>query len=321
MTDPFRELVQRAGRRADPPELAREAVYRATRSAWQKQRRRRVQRRQLAVAASLLGCALLAGIAWLNFGSLPLGDQRVAAVERFTGDVQLRHDSGAGRQVLPQTGAAVNVGEEIHTAPGSRLVLRRPGGILLHVAGGSELVWQTADALRLTRGLVYVDTGSAAPGSDALEILTHTGRVRHIGTRFSVQVQDLEVRVMVRDGAVAIGNTHNERRLDAGQAARIARDGELQTSTLTEDAGPWQWLAAESPRYAIEGRSLHDVLGELSLAQGEPLRYSSSATEAEARSLMLHGPALELPPLQAVDAVLLTTRFSREAPFEIVPRP
>ncbi len=321
MTDPLHDLVRRAVRQGEPSSDVRDDIYRATREAWLRQRRQRVHRRQLAIAASLLGFALLAGIGWMNFGA-PAADPHVAAIERFVGDVGLRHDSGAGREVEPRAGSPLIVGEQIDTAPGSRLVLRRPGGILLHVAGGSQLVWQTANAVRLTRGLVYVDTGGAVPGTDSLEIVTHTGSIRHIGTRFSVQVaDDLEVRVMVRDGAVRIGNARNDRRLDAGQGARIARDGEVLASSLTLEDGPWQWLGAEQPRFPIEGRTLHAVLEDLALAEGEPLRYASSDVEAEARNLKLHGPALELGADAATAAVLLTTRFTRQAPFEIVARP
>jgi ferric-dicitrate binding protein FerR (iron transport regulator) len=318
--DRFTELMQRVGRATEPSASTRDGVYRATHDAWLRSRRRRTYRRQLAIAASLLVCALLGSLAWLGPGT-PVTPLRIASVEALAGEVRVRGDSGAGALTTLQRGRQLVIGEQIETAAGSRLVLRRPGGVTIHVAGGSELVWQTADALRVTRGLVYVDTDTATNGSDQLEIVTHTGRIRHVGTRFSVQVAELEVRVMVRDGAVSIGGSRAEQRLQAGYAADIAADGRLLSSALSPGEGPWQWLATEKPVFNIEGRSLHAVLQDLALAQGVPVSYASPQIEASARQLQMHGAPLELDAASAIDAVLLTTQFAHRAPFEIVPRP
>jgi ferric-dicitrate binding protein FerR (iron transport regulator) len=299
----------------------REQVYASTRDAWRRQVRRRLQRRQLAVAASVLGLAILGGAAWLvrEPGPRPL---EVASVESVDGAVQLRVDSGAGTALPLAASRTLHPGEQIETAPGSRLTLRRPGGIRIHVAGGSELAWQTGDALRLTKGLVYVDTGEArAQADDRLAIVTHTGSIRHIGTRFSVQIAALDVRVMVRDGAVAIGNGRAERRVESGHGATLAADGELRPLALAPGEGPWQWLGDGQPKFVIEGRHLDAVLEDLALASGLPLRYGSPLIESSARELVLHGPPLELEPRAAIDTVLLTTQFTRRGPLEIVTRP
>lgn len=321
MTDELEKLMQNAGRRASPPDLAREQVYAATRDAWRRQVRRRLQRRQLAVAASLLGVAVLGGAAWLAREPVP-GVVDVASVQGLAGSVQVRADSGAGAPVPLARSRVLHPGEQVETAPGSQLTLRRPGGILIHVAGGSELVWQTGDALRLTKGLVYVDTGDGTTrSSDPLAIVTHTGSIRHVGTRFSVQVAALDVRVMVRDGAVAIGNGREERRVESGQGAYIAADGQVSSLSLAPGEGPWQWLGSEQPKFVIEGRHLDAVLQDLALASGLPLSYGSPLIQSSARELVLHGPPLELDPGTAIDTVLLTTQFSRRAPLEIVTRP
>lgn len=316
--DRVRVLMQRAGRRAEPPEKIRAAVYDATRSAWRGQLRKRTHRRQLAVAASLLGCALLAGLAWLQQGG-PVPARSVASVAAVSGHVRVRADSGAGDFTDVTRAHSFEAGEQIETAAASRITLRRPGGILIHVAAASELVWQSDDALRLKRGLIYIDTEDAS-GPDGLEIITHTGRIRHVGTRFSVQVADLEVRVMVRDGAVRIGDSRAEQRLEKGYAARIAADGRITAAAIPAGEGPWYWLATDEPRFAVEGRSLHAVLSDMAQAEGVELSYGSAAVESSAHELQLHGPPLTLDAAQAIDAVLLTTQFARRAPLEIVQR-
>jgi hypothetical protein len=313
------ELMQRAGRRVEPPDQVRAAVYGAARSAWQGQLRTRMHRRQLAIAASLLGCAVLTGLAWLRQGGVS-PPQTVASVAAVMGDVRVHTDSGAGDSTSVASERSFKAGEQIETAVASRVTLRRPSGILIHVAGGSELVWQSADALRLTRGLIYIDTEDAG-GPDALEVITHTGRIRHVGTRFSVQVADLEVRVMVRDGAVRIGSSRAEQRLGQGYAARIDAEGRVTADTISAGEGPWHWLATERPQFIVEGRSLHAVLADMAQADGVQLRYGSATVESSAHQLVLHGPPLELDATRAIDAVLLTTQFTRRAPLEIVQRP
>lgn len=320
MTDEFENLMQRAGRRLVPPADVRDPVYAAAHAAWRRRVRKRMRRRQLAVATSLLGAALLGSLVWLG-RQPPAAAPRLATVESITGNVVLREDSGAAAAAPLQRARSIHKGELIQTAPGSKLTLRRPGGILIHVGGHTELQWQTDDALRVTRGIVYVDTNPGVRGADALQILTHASRIRHIGTRFSVQVEALDVRVLVREGAVAIGNGRGEQRVASGRAARIAAGGELSEVELTPGEGPWQWLGNERPQFALEGRRLDDVLQDLALASGLPLSYGSPQIEAGARELVLHGPPLGLEARDAIDTVLLTTRFTRRAPLEIVPRP
>ena len=324
MTDELENLMHQAGRRTVPPDGVRDQVYAAAHGAWRRRLRRRMQRRQLTVAASLFAVALIGALMWL--GRQPAaGTREVAAVQSTSGEVLLREDSGAAAATPLLNSRLIRKGEQIETAPGSRLTLRRPGGILIHVGGGSQLMWQTDDALRVVRGVVYVDTNvdsnAGERSSDALEILTHTGRIRHVGTRFSVQVDSLDVRVLVREGAVAIGGSRGEQRVESGHGARIASDGQLSEVSLTPGEGPWQWLGSEQPEFAIEGRRLDDVLRDLALASGLPLRYGSPQIEASARELVLHGPTLALDAREAIDTVLLTTQFARHAPLEIVARP
>ncbi len=237
MTDELENLMQRAGRREAPPDDVRDQVYAATHAAWRRHVRKRMQRRQLAIAASLFGVAVLGSLIWL--GRQPAANtEQLAAVESIAGNVVLRGDSGAAEAAPLQRSRSIHKGELIQTAPGSKLTLRRPSGILIHVGGDTELAWQTDDALRVTRGIVYVDTNEGARGADALEIVTHTGRIRHVGTRFSVHVEALDVRVLVREGAVAIGSNRGEQRVASGHAARIAAGGELSEVALTPGEGP-----------------------------------------------------------------------------------
>lgn len=302
------------------PDDARTLVYDAVHHAWRREVRRRVQRRQLAIAAACL-LAVVSSVIALWPGRLVGGPRVAARIERSVGSVELLADSGAARPRTVQGGGlALAPGDVLRTAPGSRVELRRAGGIAIHVGGDTELTWQSHDALRLARGVIYIDTDGDATREDRLEVVTHTGRIRHVGTRFSVAVDALDVEVRVRDGAVSIDEGRGAERIGAGQSARIDRDGRVVAARFVPGDGPWQWLKAGTPEFVIEGRSLHDVLRDMAQSAGLPLSYGSPRVEGQAHELLLHGPGLDLAANEAIDAVLLTTQFERIEPLQIVPR-
>jgi hypothetical protein len=125
-----------------------------------------------------------------------------------------------------------------------------------------------------------------------------------------VQVDENRVRVMVRDGVVRVADTHNERRLAAGLEGRLDATGAYTQVPLESDIGPWNWMLGEPARFVVEDRPLHEVLHEMSSAAGISIAWPSSELRRDAESQVLHGPALRLPPRQAIDAVLLTTRYT-----------
>jgi ferric-dicitrate binding protein FerR (iron transport regulator) len=302
------------------PGDARMRVYDAVRHAWRREVRRRVQRRQFAISAVCL-LAVVSSVLVLWPGRSGVGSHTVARVERAVGTVELLTDSGAARpRTLTGSGLAIAPGDVLRTSAGSRAGLHRAGGIAIHVGGDTELAWQSTDALRLTRGVVYIDTDGDTARADRLEVITHNGRIRHIGTRFSVEVDNLEVEVRVRDGAVSFDEGRNAERIGAGQAARIDRNGRVTAARFVTGDGPWQWLKPGLPQFVVEGRSLHEVLHDMARAAGLPLRYVSPPVEAKAHELVLHGPELDLAARDAIDAVLLTTQFERIEPLQIVAR-
>lgn len=200
----------------------------------------------------------------------------------------------------------------LRTRPGARLSLRRPGGLAIHLGPATEAVWDSHDALRVVRGVVYIETESNA-SRDELVVLTHAGRIHHIGTRYGVEVSDRLVRVSVRDGLVRITAAQEVTDVPAGRLGLLRPGSRLAAAPLSADEGPWNWMQGKAPRFAIEGRSLREVASELAAAAGMSLNWSTDIAQ-EADALQLHGPSLQMPPRTALDAVLMTTRFAlREA--------
>ena len=303
-------LLQRAGRRAPPPQDVRDAVYAATQAAWRQSHRQRVRMRHLSMAAAVLLCVGLGSLAWLTHTPVVAKNVVAARIESVTGRSELRADSGAAPVAGALTvGRELRNGDVIRSRPGSHLILRRPGGLTIHVGPDSEIAWESPNELRLAQGVVYVETFGAGT-DEAFVLVTHEGRIQHIGTRFGVQVDERRVRVMVRDGAVQIAGVRGERQLQAGLEGRLDAGGGYAELPLGPDAGPWNWMLDGPTRFEIEDRPLREVLREMSAAAGVSLVWSSTEVARDADALVLHGPPLALPPQQALDAVLLTTRYA-----------
>jgi hypothetical protein len=241
---------------------------------------------------------------------------------------ELHADSGAAPATSALTlGRTLRNGDVIRSRPGSRLVLRRPGGLTIHVGPDSEVAWESPDELRLAHGVVYVETVGGG-SADAFVLVTHVGRIRHVGTRYGVQVDERRVRVMVRDGEVRIAGVRGERLLQGGLEGRLDAGGGYAELPLGPDAGPWNWMLDGPTRFEIDDRPLREVLGEVSAAAGITLAWPSIEVARDADLLVLHGPALAMAPRQALDAVLLTTRYTLrgaltkddESRFDVVAR-
>lgn len=281
--------------------------------AWRGTRRQRITARHLGVALAVLLTAALASSLWLTHAQPDHAPPYTARVAEVVGQA-LRIDDDGAEQRSSQLAAAstTKVGDVVRTRPGARLSLRRPGGLAIHVGPATEAVWDSHDALRVVRGVVYIETESNA-SRDELVVLTHAGRIHHIGTRFGVEVSDRLVRVSVRDGLVRITAAQEATELPAGRLGLLRPGSPLAALPLSVDEGPWNWMQGKAPRFAIEGRSLREVANELAAAAGMALNWPADIVQ-EADALQLHGPSLQLSPRTALDAVLMTTRFTlREA--------
>ncbi|HVY82746.1 MAG TPA: FecR family protein [Steroidobacteraceae bacterium] len=296
-------LLRRAGRRNAPPPEMTARVYATVLDIWSEEvSRRRRSSRMLALKAAVVVLAVAAAAAFWHSGLAP---EDVARVTRLTARVELTR--GDDTQTL-STKFDVRSGDRLDVPPGSALVARRADGLSIRVRGPAYLVWDTAERLRLEHGRVYVDGGPKADDARApFEVRTPLARIEHIGTRFVADSNPQRVRVAVREGHVRLTSSSGDALgIDGGQAAEAAVNGQI--SWVTPPArSEWEWVDALAPACGIEGRSLFDVLTDLTHEADLQLVFATPEIERRARELTLHGPALELPPRTAIDAVLATT--------------
>jgi ferric-dicitrate binding protein FerR (iron transport regulator) len=223
--------------------------------------------------------------------------------------VQLRRTEDQPQSPL-RSGAALLAGGEIATAADGRVLLGWVGGVEVRVDRASRVQIDSATALHLLEGAVYVDTRSSDENSAQLAILTSAGTVRHVGTRFEVRVAGGDTRVRVRDGtALFTGTDHAVVLIASGQQLSVA-DGQ---PSLVQGPGPadpaWEWTRAISPQFEIEGRSLYDSVEWLAHEAGLRIVYENGAVRDRAQGVIVHGNIAGLPTREALVAVLTGSGF------------
>lgn len=305
-------LLRSAGRRSSPPQETVEAVYLSTLLAWQDAVRRRRLRQLWALAAALALAA--SGIGWWALLPRPPGGTGAVAatVARIV---------GSGLQL--EAGAALAVGREIELPVSGSLELRTMDRYAVRVAGPARLRFVAPRRLRLDSGRLYFDSRPSAaprdtspPGSFSIE--TDLVRVTHEGTQFAILAEPGRLLVRVREGAVQIAASTANARIERGVEARIGNggNGRLEQRFVATSGPLWSWADQLLPPLAVEGRSLADVLGQIARDSGRRLEYADEIVRSLCRGTLLHGPALDLPPEERLDAVLASTELEAVAEGE-----
>jgi ferric-dicitrate binding protein FerR (iron transport regulator) len=267
---------------------------------WREERDRRRRNRLIAVAASVLTVAL--GGLWVT--QKFAAPQIVARIERGTAQGSV--------------GGVVSVGDRLETGPDYGAMLRISGveasAVSLRMAPGTRLVWRGKDRLQLLRGQVYLDSGVEAQRTGhVLVIEAADARFEHVGTQFLVALSGEELDVKVREGTVRVRAAGEVVLLESGEQGRLRREGSNVVSIerfLAATSGEaWSWVDSLAPSLEINDQNLLSVLQRAAHEGGLELRFESTQLERQARETILHGPALGMPPRQALDAILMTTGF------------
>src|SRR5262249_23175585 len=195
----------------------------------------------------------------------------------------------------------VVAGTQLRTGPGSRAALRLSGGESLRLDTGTEVRLVSAHLLELERGAIYIDSG----GRHALpvEVQTRFGTVRDIGTRFEVRAEDA-LGVAVREGSVGVSTPREHFHVAAGYAATVSAAGSHDVRSLDGTGGAWTTSIA--PPFAIEGRTVAELLDWCARETGVAIRYADREVEQIAGSTRLHGAPVDTRPDDAAELILPT---------------
>ena len=300
-------LLRLAGVRPPVPDARADRVRGAVSSHWQAARRRRTVRRRafagIAVLAAAAAGALIAGRGLVVERSPVPPDRVVAVVERVVGAARRTASTPSGETGTLSARDAVRSGEWIQTDPDARAALRFSDGTSVRLDVGTRVHALDADAIELSSGAVYVDTGRS---SGRFEVRTDVATARDIGTQFEVRLVDRGLRLRVRTGIVEL--THGERSV-SGRAGTevILSAAEAVTRPLAPYGPEWEWTAGLAPPPDFEGQTLSAFLARVAHEHGWEVRYADATLERTAARIVLHGSVSGLTPREAVDVAVATS--------------
>jgi transmembrane sensor len=296
--DPIGMLLRSADPPLEPDAARMERAMSVVHSEWQSMldARRRARRSWLAAAA----CLVLAVLAGLTVAFRPATPAvTVARAVRVQGDVLI----GAQRLATDQL---VMSQQKIDTGSSGRVLLDLASGGRVRIDSSSVAQWVSPTELSLTRGRVYAETAERGNERAAQFIITTPfGIVRHVGTRFEVQISGDQTRVRVREGAVDFERKSKlPIRVASGQQLSVsANDAVVVAGPGSADA-QWTWTREISPAFIIEGRPLAEALDWLSRETGLEVVYGDEQARSQARALILRGNVDGLDTRDALRAVL-----------------
>lgn len=302
-------LISAAGRRPVPPPDAYEDVRTKAHAAWQRTLRARAQRRWLyALAATLAG--LTVGVALI----VQLAPRENAPIVASTGIVQgevLAQPPGEDDwEILRAIDDPIVAGTRLRVTENGRLALTLIDDASLRIAANTTVTVTAARQIDLLTGVLYLDAG-AESSSEPFSVTSRLGTVRDIGTQFEVAMLDSVLRVRVREGAIEI--TDDDRAVtvtgSAGEQISMQIDGSVGREAFSPFDPDWTWAETLAGTPEVEGQSLLLFLSWVARETGRELRFDAPVTEMRARTVILHGSAENLSPLEALDVMLSTTDF------------
>jgi ferric-dicitrate binding protein FerR (iron transport regulator) len=317
--DRIAELLRLAGPGPEVPANSSQRVRLAVREEWLDTLRARTRRtnmnRGLWALAAAAVLAIVIGVgARSKVPSPPAAPPvEVATVNTVIGSAHLE-SGGQDRGNAPsavRTMDTIRVGDILETDADGLAALQLASGQSLRINRSTRFWFESPSVIRLERGTVFFDSrvfDSNADGTDAsdIQILTDLGVVYEIGTQFEVMRQDGDLRVRVREGAIDLERGKQRHRAEMG-AQLLIEDGETLSRLEVPIYGPeWNWILALSPKFELEGSSLAEFLQWVSRETGRTMQMSARADEARSMSVILHGSIDELPPDEALEAVLPT---------------
>jgi hypothetical protein len=305
--DAIGQLLKLAGARRMPDAAQIDRARAAAHADWASLVQRRTHRRVMwvvtcaAVAASVIGGL---GWPWLARHRAPPGSRPgIASIRTVAGPVFLI--TADGRRSAIATGARIGPGERVETSNNGRAAFVLTGGVSVRLNQGTAIVLDGHSEVRLERGAVYVDSGSE-PGAAALEIKTPFGRVRHVGTQFEVRLEDSSLRVLVREGAVAVERDGTRWISQTGEALMLSRSGPPVREVIPTFGPDWKWVADLAEPFQLEGARVPAFLQWVSREQGWRWQLEDPRMLDHIEQIVLHGSIDGLTPEEALSAVLPT---------------
>ncbi len=306
-------LLRETGARETPSAEMMDEVRQAVHAEWQSMVAQRQRRRWYVGTGLAAGIAAVAIAVVSNLQTHPAAVSPMATLARTEGSPQISTDGGHAWHPLAIDTPLVP-GTLLRTDATARIALDVHPQVSLRMDADSLLALEMPDRIALDRGAVYVDADPQAwSTSSALVIETAYGSVRHLGTQYEARLHEDAVSVTVREGHVAIDSGDHHYAGAMGERILISAQGMQERSVVSPQDPGWDWAVRLAPGFDIERQSLSRFLEWVARETGRPIEYASPEVRTRADQLILRGSVKDLPPEQALQAVLATTSFTLSA--------
>lgn len=300
--DLVESLIRTAGRRAEPPEEARQQVLAAATAAFREKTAHRNERLWLLWAGA--AATLVFAIALMMRWAPPTADrEELASVERIIGSAE--QATGDVWRPLGENPVALTSGMKLRTNAGGLAGLKLAGGASLRLATETEIMLDAPGRLYLKSGTIYLDNhGSLGTG---YRVETPAGTARDLGTQFELRVASGTLRLRVREGRVEIDRAGQLVSGAAGEQLEIDALGGVTRLPIEASDTAWLWAESVAPTPDVDGKPASVLIDWVARETGRRVVYASTLVEERAASVILHGNIRHLAPLVALDAMLATT--------------
>jgi ferric-dicitrate binding protein FerR (iron transport regulator) len=245
--------------------------------------RRRMRRRSLAIAASVAMCGLLATLVWRAQQPSTV----VAQLERVNGQLVMRANRWLSRDVLGTAGAQLREGDLLTTASDSAARLSFHGDLDLRISANSAVRVQAQDQVQLLRGALYVECSSRC--TSQLQVLTPLGTVRHLGTRYWIDLTEARMRIAVREGEAAWQQAGQPYRIQAGEWISGGTDSRVERGQLAVDDPQLAWTQSVPSAFVLEGATLRAFLAWYSVESGREVELATQISSELLDTTILSG--------------------------------
>lgn len=313
-------LIGSSGRRPEPRAEARDRIYAAVHEEWKRNivreeapgRRRRASRDWLRMLfrprfAVVAVTVAAVGLSFAVFLRTPVTDEPVAlaSVGKVVGGVQLIDARGEATSPGSVSGATVFSGQRLITSTDGGAAIDLASGESVRINSGTELRFASVGSLELVNGAVYLDS-ERAPDDAGVVVTTPLGDVRHVGTQYEVRLLPGDLRVRVREGAVAIAANRVELIGRAGEQIVVPRSGDVLRTEFAATDDAWAWTESLAALPEASEYQLAELLAWVARQTGRDLQFENETAENAVEGLVLHGVG-GLTPAEAYEVIRSTT--------------
>ena len=307
--DGIERLITHVGPRIKPDQETRDEVFQEVHKLWlQTHKKSFFQNHAFKIAASFLIFASLFTFTYLNKGDQP--NYNIAKNLKLQGQIQISDDNINWENLSIHK--TINPGDFIKTLENNRLYVKLTNGNSFRLDEKSTLKINTSDSFTLFNGQIYIDSDTQT-GNHKLTVDTPLAIINHIGTRYSISYNDNSLNVSVRDGLVLVDRINAEKHeIEKGNQYTQLSNGEIKLSTIDTFDEKWLWTQKITQTFDIQDKSMSEYLEWVSNETGFPIHYESFNIKSKAKEVILSGSINGILPMDSIDVIVPTTRFSYE---------